>query len=75
MHRIGRDDRPGDADAVQQQGEHGNLVRLGSHIHLAQHRAVGVIEDGQQVHAGLPGAVRAAQRLTVHRNDLPPFRP
>ena len=60
VHRIGGDDGSGDVDAVQQDGEHRDLVRLRAHLHLAQHGTVGMIEGSQQVIAGFPAAGRAA---------------
>ena len=54
---IGGDDRPGQVNAVQQRGEHRDLVRLGPDIDLAQDHAVSVIEGGQQVP---PGTARHA---------------
>jgi hypothetical protein len=56
MHRIGGDDRPGDAGAVHQDREHRDLVRLRPHLHLAQDHAMRVIEGSQQVLAGFPAA-------------------
>jgi hypothetical protein len=52
---IGGDDRPGQVNAVQQRGEHRDLVRLGLDIGLAQDHAVIVIECGQQVPARTAG--------------------
>jgi hypothetical protein len=57
---IGGDDGPCDVHPVQQRGEHGNFVGLGSHLHLAQHRAMGMIERRQQVAAVLPAVPGAA---------------
>ena len=59
VHRIGRDDRAGDAYAVQQDGEHRDLIRLRADLHLAQHGTMSMIESGQQVIAGFPAAGRA----------------
>ncbi len=56
VHRIGRDDRAGDVYAVQQHREHRDLVRLGSHFHLAQDGAMGMIEGSQQVITGCAAA-------------------
>jgi hypothetical protein len=56
VHRIGRDDRTGDADAVQQHGEPGNLIRLDAHLHLAQDGTVNMIQGSQQVITGFPAA-------------------
>ena len=60
VQRIGGDDRAGDVDAVQQRGEHGNLVGLGAHLHLAQHHAVSMVEGGEQVPAVLAAVAGAA---------------
>jgi hypothetical protein len=51
VHGIGGDDRPGNVYAVQQRGEHGDLVRLRGHVSLSQDRAAGVVESRQQVTA------------------------
>jgi hypothetical protein len=60
VHRISRDDRSGDVCAVQQEGEHRDLVRLRPHLHLAQDSTMSMIEGGQQVITGFPAAGRAA---------------
>jgi hypothetical protein len=49
-------DRTRDIDAVQEDREHGNLVRLRAHFHLTQDRAVRMVESGQQVIAGFTAA-------------------
>jgi hypothetical protein len=54
---VRRDYRSGQFDAVQQDGEHRDLVRLGLDVGLAQDHAVLVIQGGQQVP---PRAVRDA---------------
>ena len=59
VHRISRDDRSADVCAVQQHGEHRDLVRLRPHLHLAQDGTVSMIEGGQQVIAGVSAAGRA----------------
>jgi hypothetical protein len=59
VHRIGRDDRSGDVDAVQQDGEHWDLIRLRPDIYLAQDGAMRMIEGRQQVITGFPAAGRA----------------
>ena len=56
VHRIGRDDRAGDVDAVQQEREHRDLVCLRPHLHLAQDGTVSMIEGSQQVIAGVRAA-------------------
>jgi type III secretory pathway component EscV len=56
MHRISRNNRAGDIDAVQQYREHRDFVHLGSHLHLAQDGAMGMIEGGQQVITGFAAA-------------------
>jgi hypothetical protein len=56
VHGVRGDDRAGDADAVQQHGEPGNLVRLGTRLHLARDGAVSMVEGGQQVITGVPAA-------------------
>ena len=65
------DHRPGQVDAVQQGGEHRDLVRFRLHVHLSQDHAVSVIERGQQMPARTAGHARSAQCLAVHR-DHPP---
>jgi len=60
VHRVCGDDRPGDIDVVRQHREHGDLVGLGTHLHLAQHRAMSMIKGGQEVIAGLPACGGAA---------------
>lgn len=61
MQRVGGDDRAGDVFyPVQHSGEHGNLVRFGAHLHLAQHHAMGVIQGCQQVAAVFAAVPRAA---------------
>jgi hypothetical protein len=56
VHRVGGDDRPGDLDAVQQDGEHRDLVRLRADFHLAQDGAASMVEGSQQVLAGFTAA-------------------
>jgi len=51
MQGVGGDHGPGQVDAVQQGGEHRDLVRLGLDVGLAQDHAVLVIEGGQQMPA------------------------
>jgi len=60
MHRLGGDDRPGDAYAIEQDGEHRDLVVFAPNFHLARDGAVSMIEGGQQVITGGPAASRAA---------------
>ena len=48
---VRRDHRSGQVNAVQQGGEHRDLVRLGLDVGLAQDHAVLVIEGGQQMPA------------------------
>ena len=48
---IGRHDGILDGHAVQQRPEQRNLGCLGGHLHLAQHRALRMIERGEQVTA------------------------
>jgi hypothetical protein len=43
--------RTADVYAVQQRGEQGDLVGLGAHFYLAQHRAMGMVERSEQVRA------------------------
>jgi hypothetical protein len=54
VHRISRDDRAGDINAVQQEREHRDLIRFRAGFRLAQDGAVSMIEGGQQVIAGIP---------------------
>jgi hypothetical protein len=68
---IRGDHRPGQVDAVQQRGEHGDLVGLGLDADLPQNHAVPVIERGQQVPSGLARRGGSAQCLAVDR-DHPP---
>ena len=49
-----------DLDAVQQRGEHRDLVGLRAHLGLAQDHAVGLIESGQQVAVALAAVGGAA---------------
>jgi hypothetical protein len=55
MQGVGGDHGPGQVDAVQQGGEHRDLVRLGLDVDLPQDHAVPVIKRGQQVPPGLAG--------------------
>ena len=48
------------SNAVQQDGEHRDLVRLRADLHLAQDGAMSMIEGSQQVLAGFLAASRAA---------------
>ena len=68
MQGIRCDDRTGQADAVQQGGEHRDLVRLGLDIYLAQDHAVPVIESGQQMPSRAVRDAGSAQCLAVHGN-------
>jgi len=43
--------RTADVYAVQQRGEQRDLVGLGAHFYLAQHRAMGMVERREQVRA------------------------
>jgi len=56
VQSIGGDDRIGDVQAAQQRGEHGDLVGLGTHLHLAQHRAMSMVIGGQVTAVLLPVA-------------------
>lgn len=60
VQRVGGNDRIAALDPVQQRGEQRDLVRFGAHLHLAQHRAMRMIEGGQQVAAALALVTRAA---------------
>ena len=60
VQSIGGDDRIGDVQAAQQRGEHGDLVGLGTHLHLAQHRAMSMVIGGEQVTAVLLPVAGAA---------------
>ena len=60
VQSIGGDDRIGDVQAVQQGGEHGDLVGLGAHLHLAQHRPMSMVVGGEQVTADLVAMAGAA---------------
>jgi hypothetical protein len=57
---IGGDDGPCAAHPVRQRGEHGNSAGPGSRLHLARHRAMGMIERRQQAAAALPARPGAA---------------
>jgi hypothetical protein len=59
VQRVGGDHRVLDLDAVAQRGEQRDLIRLGAHLHLAQHHTVGMVQGGQQVTAG-PLAIAGA---------------
>jgi hypothetical protein len=52
MQGTGGDDRAGDVHAVQQRAEQGNLAGLCAHLHLAQDRAMSMVQGGEQVPAG-----------------------
>jgi len=69
VHRVDRDDRPGQVGERPQQVSHrGDLVRLRVHGDLAGDRADAVRQRRDQVR-GLPGLVlRAADRLAVDRD-------
>lgn len=76
MHRVRGDHRPGQilrADAVQQRGEHGDLVGLGLHVDLPQHHPVRVVEGRQQVPAGWPSCAepRSVLPSTATRRRVP----
>jgi hypothetical protein len=60
IHRVGGDDRTGDLNAIQQDGEHRDLVRLGTDFHLGQDGTMSMIERSQQVIARFSAAGRAA---------------
>ena len=60
MQRVGGNDRTGDIETVQQRAEHGDLVGLGVHLHLAQDRALRMVEGGEQVAAALAAVTRSA---------------
>ena len=68
------DHRPGQADTVQQDGEHRDLIRLRRNIDLPQDHAADVIEGGQQMPGRLPACAGPAQRLAVDRDHPPPAR-
>ena len=57
------DHRAADVYAVQQGGEQRDLVGLGAHFYLAQHRAMGMVERSEQVRAVL--AARVAPRKVL----------
>ncbi len=52
---VCRDHRSGQVDAVQQGGEHRDLVCLGLDVGLSQDHAVPVIQGGQQMPARTTG--------------------
>ena len=56
-------------------GEQRDLIRLGAHLHLAQHHTVGMVQGGQQVKAGLLAIAGAAQGLAVYGDGPPAARP
>jgi hypothetical protein len=60
VQSIGGDDRIGDVQAARQRGEHGDLVGLGTRLHLAQHRAMSMVTGGEQVTAALLPVAGAA---------------
>jgi hypothetical protein len=49
-----------DIQAVQHSGEHGDLVGLDAHLHLAQRRSMSMVEGGEQVTAVLMAMAGAA---------------
>jgi hypothetical protein len=53
-------DGAGDLDAVQQRGEHRDLVGLRPHLGLAQDHAMGMVEGRQQVTAAFAAVGGAA---------------
>jgi hypothetical protein len=64
---VGGDHHPGKVQAVKQRLELRALVAGGVDLALGQHRGVGVVHDGQQLHRpGMAAADRAAQRLAVN---------
>jgi hypothetical protein len=60
VHRVGADDRPADRDAVQQRGEHGDLIRRRAHFGLAQDHPVAMVESRQQMTAVCAAVTGAA---------------
>ena len=74
VHGVRGDHRPGQVDAVQQGGEHRDLVRFGLDVDLSQDHAVSVIERGQQMPARTAGHARSAQCLAVDRDHPPRAR-
>src|SRR5450759_2198937 len=73
VHGVRGDDRTAKVDAVQERGEHGDLVRLRCHVDLPQDHAVHVVEGGRQVPARPTRQARSAQGLPVD-GDPPPHR-
>jgi hypothetical protein len=63
------------AGLAEQRGEHGDLVRLRAHLHLAQDHAGAVIEASQQVRRRAVAGAGAAHGLAVHRQHHLPARP
>jgi hypothetical protein len=47
---VGGQDPPGQVQALQQRLESGDLVGLGVHLSLGQHRTAGVVHRRQQVY-------------------------
>jgi hypothetical protein len=67
VHGVGGDHHPGEVQAGQQRLELRDLVAAGVDLALGQHRSIGVVHDGQQLHRPvLAAAGGAAQRLAVN---------
>jgi len=60
VRSVGGDHRAGQVDAVQQGGEHRDLVRFRLHVHLSQDHAMSVIQGSQQMPARAAGHARSA---------------
>jgi hypothetical protein len=60
VQRVGGANGPADGDAVQQRGQHRDLVGLRLDPNLDQHHAVSVGQGGEQVPAILAASGRAA---------------
>jgi len=60
MHRVSGDDHAGKVQTGQQRAGPGELVGRAVDGQLRQHRTVGVVERGGQVHRAAPRAARAA---------------
>lgn len=66
MQGIRRHDSPVQVHAVQQRGDHRDLVRLGADLDLAGDHALLAGQGGQQVHLAAVGVPGAPDGLAVH---------
>ena len=74
MQRVGGDDRTGDVQTVEQRGESRYFIGLSIHDRLGEHRAVGDVERGKQMHRAGVTEAGTAGGLAV-QGDHPPRLP